>query len=100
MFPCVGGKDLYRLVDCGATCHEQAQCQWVEAVDVVEVDQLELFAAEGTHQPYGHEDGKNHNEIRGMRVAEHVDGLRNTVGRYKIAFQVGLAQPALHFLRV
>ena len=35
-----------------------------------------------------------------MRVAEHVDGLRNTVRRHEGALQVDFAQPPLYLLRV
>ncbi len=100
VFPRFGHKDLYRLVQCSAECHQQAEQQRVHAVNVIEINHLQLFLAEQAKHPGPHKQSENDNEIRSMRITEQVNELGDAICRHKSLHHLPLTNPALYFLRM
>ena len=100
MLPRLRHKHLHRLVYRGTERQQQTQQQRIYTVYIIEVDHLQLLPPERAKQPCRHKQRKNNDEIGSMRIAEQVNGLRDTVRRYKRPDHVLFPKPALHFLRM
>ncbi len=100
MFPSVGHKHLHRFVHRSAERQQQTEEQRIYAVDIVEIDHAQLLFAKSAKQVNTDKQGENNDEIRGVRIAEQVDGLRNAVGRNERADEFFLAYPPLRLLRM
>lgn len=100
MLPSVGHKHLHRFVHRGAERQQQTEEERIYAVDIVEIDHAQLLFAKSAKQVDTDKQGENNDEIRGVRIAEQVNGLRNAVGRNERADEFFLAYPPLRLLRM
>ena len=100
MLPGIGDKHLHRLVNRSTERHQQTEEKGIDAVDIIEVNHLQLLLHESTEQVGPDKEGENDDEIRSVSIAEKVDKLRNTIGGHEGAHQITVAHPPLDVLRV
>ena len=88
MLPGIGDKHLHRLVNRSTERHQQTEEKRIDAVDIIEVNHLQLLLHESTEQVGPDKEGENDDEIRSVSIAEKVDKLRNTIGGHEGAHQI------------